>query len=57
MSFADEIKIELDEMAKLDVKVPAGAYKEAEQSGVEYEEGGMSVSEAASLCIEIGGME
>jgi hypothetical protein len=57
MAFADEIKRELDEMKKLGVVVPAGAYKEAEASGDEYEQGGMSVSEAADLCIELGGME
>lgn len=57
MTFADEIKRELDEMKKLGVDVPAGAYAEAEKSGAEYEQGGMSVSDAASLCIEIGSME
>ena len=57
MSFADEIKKELDEMKKLGVNVPAGAYTEAEESADEYEEGGMRVSEATSLCLEVGGME
>jgi hypothetical protein len=57
MSFKDEIKKELDEMKKLGVDVPAGAYREAGKSENEYEAGGMSVSEAASLCVELGGME
>lgn len=56
MSFAEQINLELDEMEKLGVVVPAGAYAEARDCAGEYEEGGMSVSEAASLCIEVGSL-
>lgn len=53
----ESVKKELDEMRKLGVNVPNGAYREAEKSAKEYSDGGMSISEIASLCIELGGVE
>lgn len=54
--FCADVKKDLEELAKLGVTVPAGAFKRADDAAAMEEYMGMGVSECADLLIELESM-
>jgi len=52
-NYADEVKKELEELQKLDVDVPDGAFRAVDENAAEWEANGLPVSEAADLARDL----